>query len=99
LEGENEEALPLINESITLDPYNGWAYRNKGYYYLKKGNADEALRLFQLALNADPRIDKLHLWMAEAAFLKGDREGGCRYLLEAANFNQISSEQLRSRCP
>src|SRR5690606_33586617 len=90
LEDEDEKALPLINESITQDPFNGWAYRNKGYYFLKQGDAPEAIRLFERALKADSRIDKLHLWMAEALFLQGDRVKACEYLTEAAQRNQLT---------
>jgi hypothetical protein len=31
---------PYIDESIVLDPYNAYAYRNKGIYYLKKNDAE-----------------------------------------------------------
>ena len=34
-----------IDLSISLDPYNGWAYRNKGLYYLRTGNTEDAIRL------------------------------------------------------
>jgi tetratricopeptide (TPR) repeat protein len=50
-----DKALPYIDESIVLDPYNAYAYRNKGIYYLKKNDAGNAIRMFEKAISLDSR--------------------------------------------
>jgi len=72
LTGDLASGVADINQSITLDPYNGWAYRNKGVYYLKMKNATDALRLLLQAEKIDPSIKDLNFYLARAYALDGN---------------------------
>ena len=63
------DALHDIDQSILLDPDNGWAYRNKGIYYLLSGDYPNAVRLLKQALAMDGFIDKIHFYLG-TAYLK-----------------------------
>jgi len=51
-----DKAETDINQSIELDPYNGWAYRNKGIFYFMKGDYPSAQRLLVQAEKMDPLL-------------------------------------------
>ena len=59
LTDQMQKAKEDIDLSITLDPYNGWAYRNKGIYYLRSGQYDDALRLLKRAETSHSFIEKV----------------------------------------
>jgi tetratricopeptide (TPR) repeat protein len=58
-----EKAAADINESISIDPYNAWAYRNKGLLAMIQKDHDYAERLFQQALKTDDFVDKIYYYM------------------------------------
>lgn len=98
LDGAYQEALPLINQSIVLDPLNAWAYRNKGYYYLKTGHPDEAIRLLNRAVEDDPAVENGYAWLAEAYAEKGEHEMSCKALAQAVERKQVSRDEYNERC-
>ncbi len=93
-----DKALEDIDNSISVDPYNAWAYRNKGVYFLRKGQPEDALRLLTRAEQMDTTVSKLFYYMAEANFLKGDRNIGCHYLTKSRNRGEIKADELRLKC-
>ena len=88
LKGEFAKGAEDINESITLDPYNGWAYRNKGIYYLKMKNAKDALRLLKQAEKIDPSIKDLNLYLSEAYTLNGHDQLAKEYYQRALEMSR-----------
>ncbi len=74
-----ETGLEDINKSILANPMNAWAYRNKGIYYLKKGEYNEAIRLFEDALNRNTFLDEIYSYLGEAYHHQGEKERACEY--------------------
>jgi tetratricopeptide (TPR) repeat protein len=50
-------------------------YAALGRHHKRRGNLEEALRLYQLALGADPRAAEVELNVGNVLFLKGDLDG------------------------
>ena len=71
-----EKARADINQSITLDPYNGWAYRNKGIYYLMEKEYEDAISLLIRAESSDPFIEKVYLYLGEAYDRQNEKSTG-----------------------
>jgi lipoprotein NlpI len=42
--GDHDKGLELINYSLTLDPDNSYAYKNRAKYYIETGDPKKALR-------------------------------------------------------
>jgi tetratricopeptide (TPR) repeat protein len=99
LKKEYDNALSFIDNSIGIDPSNGWAYRNKGIYYYETGNIPEAIRLLRQAEAIDPLIDELYSWLGEAYLRAGEKTVGCDYLAKALAAGQTSMDEVKTRCP
>ena len=54
---QQEEALDLINQSIQMDPKNPFALRNKGIYYVIKGDKISALQYLTELARDYPDMD------------------------------------------
>jgi tetratricopeptide (TPR) repeat protein len=80
------------------DPDNGWAYRNKGLYFLLKGNTSEAIRLLEKAHSMDPFIERIDLYLGEAYLAAGDRAKGCLHLDESVKRGDLSLQSKSERC-
>ncbi|MBT1712073.1 tetratricopeptide repeat protein [Fulvivirgaceae bacterium PWU5] len=98
MKGDLETGRAYIDASIIIDPYNGWAYRNKGIYYLLSGKPEEALRLFQRAEKADPFVEKIHYYLGEAHWLMGDRDAACKQFQLAAVQGELPDQSVRNYC-
>ena len=72
-----EKAEQDINNSIGLDPYNAWAYRNKGILYLMRKDYKSAERLLKQALDMDPFVDKIYFYLGMAYLNLGDSGLAC----------------------
>ena len=97
--GDLERAREDIDLSITLDPRNGWAYRNKGRYYYSKQDYDEAILLYKQALNLDNFIDKIHVFLAEAYLAKEEMAVACQHYRIAVERKEISKDSIYALCP
>jgi tetratricopeptide (TPR) repeat protein len=71
---ELEKAESDINESIGIDPYNAWAYRNKGILYLIRKDYKSAERLLKQSLDMDEFVDKIYFYLG-MAYLNNGNEG------------------------
>jgi tetratricopeptide (TPR) repeat protein len=80
---ELEKAEADINLSIAIDPYNGWAYRNKGIYYLMKKDFASAERLLKQAEKMDSFINKIYYYLALAFQGNGKEEEACKAFRKA----------------
>lgn len=92
-------ALEDINRSIVLNPKNGWAYRNKGIYWMKKEDFNEAIRLFELAIESGEFIDELYYYLGSSYQQSGDMDQACAIWKEGANSNEEKSKlMLNQNC-
>ena len=66
-----------INESISKDLDNVWAYRNKGIFYLKKKDFSQAERLLKQSLDMDSFVDRVHYYFGLAYLYNGKKEPAC----------------------
>jgi tetratricopeptide (TPR) repeat protein len=78
---EFEKAEADINESLTIDPYNGWAYRNKAVLHQLDTRKKDMARSEELLLRAqklDPFVVGLHQYLAVAYYNQGKLPEACR---------------------
>jgi tetratricopeptide (TPR) repeat protein len=69
------------------------------YYGVMKANDaeyDEALKLFDRALQASPKDEKIHYVMASTLALKGDRREALNHLKQAVELNEINRIYARN---
>ncbi|MFN8806194.1 MAG: tetratricopeptide repeat protein, partial [Bacteroidota bacterium] len=57
--------------------YNGWAYRNKGIFYLMKKDFVAAERLLLQAEKLDDFIDKIYFYLGTALLKNGKKNEAC----------------------
>lgn len=72
-----DDALKDIDLSIATDPYNAYAYRNKGIYYLRKNNSGNAIRLLEQAATMDTTVEQIYSYLTEAYVLNNEYEKAC----------------------
>lgn len=84
-------ALRDIDASILLNPKNGWAYRNKGIYFLKTGDYRQAIRLMNRAIEEPDFIDEVYNYLGQAYQKSGDLEKACEVWREGVAKNEASS--------
>ena len=97
--GEVEKAREDIDLSITLDPYNAWAYRNKGLYNLIKGNTAEAIRLLKRVEEMDPFVEYLYLYLGKAYYDAGDKRNACAAYGKSFERMELTKSELNKYCP
>jgi tetratricopeptide (TPR) repeat protein len=73
-----------LNRVASVDPFDGAAHSQLGKIALAKGNTDEAVRLFRVAVAAKP-LDKAsaHADLAEALLKAGQKDEARKQVLEA----------------
>ena len=98
LTDQMQKAKEDIDLSITLDPYNGWAYRNKGIYYLRSGQYDDALRLLKRAETSDSFIEKVDFFLGEVYGRQGNMQLACEYYKKAFERNEMSRKDYELKC-
>ena len=89
-----ELALKDINQSILINPENGWAYRNKGIYMIKKGEFALAVDLLDRAIQSGEFIDELYYFVGDAYYKNGDTSQACNYWRQGAQINEQRSQQM-----
>ncbi len=92
-----EIGLEDINKSILADPGNAWAYRNKGIYHFRKGNYQEALRLFDEALSRDAFLDEIYSYMGEVYLVQAETQKACELWAQGMDLNEARSKSLYSK--
>jgi tetratricopeptide (TPR) repeat protein len=95
---ELDKALTDIDKSIGEDPYNAWAYRNKGIYYLRTNQSESALRVLTQALKIDTTVSKLYYYLGEAYFMNQDVQKGCSFFLKAEARGDLTEKAIPSKC-
>jgi len=86
LVGLVNEAIPLLEQTIRLDPrspYVVYWYDWLGQVHLLESRTDEAIVWFEKARSVNPAISGPHLHLASAYALKGETERAAAELAEA----------------
>ncbi len=64
--GQHAEVAHLVDETLRLDPQDGFAFANKGWSYLRQGEPKEAILHFKEALRLEPDLEWARLGALEA---------------------------------
>jgi tetratricopeptide (TPR) repeat protein len=96
--GDMDAALSDIDESIVEDPGNAWAYRNKGIYYLKTGDAQNAIRLLSRALEMSDFIEQGQYYLGEAYLANHQKQAACEHFSEAVKKQEMTEVEFRKKC-
>jgi tetratricopeptide (TPR) repeat protein len=87
-----------INKSMATEPYNAWAHRNKGIFYLKMRNFTSAIRLLKQAIEMDPYVEKVYVYLAEAYFSNGEKGVACEQYEKALEREEITEAVFTEKC-
>jgi tetratricopeptide (TPR) repeat protein len=94
-----EKAEADINESISSDPYNAWAYRNKGVFYLMKGDYPSAERLLKQSIDMDNFVDKIYFYLGMAYLKNGKTALACTSFKKSEEFgDKMMTTDLVKAC-
>jgi len=93
LRNESELAREDIDRSITIDPSNAWAYRNKARYYHTQGDYDEAIRLYEQALNMDTFVQKINIFLADSYLAAGNKDRACQLYREGIRRQEAGARE------
>ena len=98
LENKLDAAKEAINKSITLDPDNAWAYRNKGIYYLAVDDFVSAERLLAQSLNMDASVDRIHFYYGQALLKNEKGKAACEQFQLSEKFAEglVKNETKRA---
>ncbi|MEM9338557.1 MAG: tetratricopeptide repeat protein, partial [Bacteroidota bacterium] len=91
-------AIQDIDRSILLNPNNGWAYRNKGIFYMKRADYKQAIRLFKRAIDEPDFIDEVFYYLGLAYEQSGDRTQACESWYQGVAQNESASVQMIKAC-
>ena len=75
LRGKPQDAKPLLEEAIKLDPNVALAYQNLGVTQYFEGDRKAALESFSKAVSIDPKNALSHYFRAYLGFRQGDGPG------------------------
>jgi tetratricopeptide (TPR) repeat protein len=89
-----EDGLADIQESLKRDNKNGWAYRNRGIYYLETGQPALALKDFQTATKLTYNIESIHYYLGLAYERTGDKRKACEEWSLAKKLGEKEAELL-----
>jgi Tfp pilus assembly protein PilF len=90
-----DEALKLGRKALQQEPENSWFADTVGWIYLKKGNSDTALQMFQAVTAKVPANPTFRLHLATALFQQGDSERAQKELKAALEVNPSTPEKER----
>ena len=85
--GSPSKAAPLYAKAVQLDPSQVAAGVNLGNYYIKSGQAQKAIRMWQSVLEKSPGLETVRLALAVALFRSGDSAGGAENLRKLLDLN------------
>ena len=84
--GRPQDGIPHIENAIRLNPHDpniGVPYWNLAHSHLLLGHVDQAIDLFRKASTANPQLWSIHLYLAAALGLRGDRDDARAELAES----------------
>jgi tetratricopeptide (TPR) repeat protein len=77
--GDQEKALALVKEALSLDPSSPPALTLLGNLYLRRQRYDLAIPVFESVIRLDPRDKQGHLMLAQALSKSGELEKARRH--------------------
>ncbi len=88
-----------ISESIRMDPFNGWAYRNRAILRLKQNEFEAALGLLKRAIYEDSEVDEVFYYLGEVHFKIGDMAAACEaWQMSVEKGELISIQRISTYC-
>ncbi|MEN8248228.1 MAG: tetratricopeptide repeat protein [Bacteroidota bacterium] len=89
-----DEAEEAVEQSMKMDPYNVWVYRNLGLIKEAKGLMTDAVRLLEKAFSMNNSIENIHLDLARVQYNSGNAPRACEVLemSNEAEADKLSSE-------
>lgn len=75
-----DEAQENAEQSMKMDPYNAWVYRNLGLIKEAKGSSDDAIRLLEKAYEMDNSIKDIHIDLARVYYQANRVKEACKIL-------------------
>lgn len=79
--GKYDEALPYLNEAVSIQPSSATARNNQAVSLLMTGKVDGAIRGFRESLKLDPHYENARYNLSRALVAKGDSAGALDQLL------------------
>jgi tetratricopeptide (TPR) repeat protein len=99
LQNDLEHAQADINESISKDPDNAWAYRNKGIYYLAKKDFAQAERTLTQAWKMDSFVSRIHYYLGLAYLYNEKKDLACAAFRKSEELNdRMVTADLIKQC-
>ncbi|PIS28557.1 hypothetical protein COT42_07565 [Candidatus Saganbacteria bacterium CG08_land_8_20_14_0_20_45_16] len=83
------DAIRELENVITLDPYNVWAYGYIALIYGELNNIDQAMAFTKKGLKIDSNVAALHLLLSEGYYKKGDSWRGLIERMEALRLKAL----------
>ena len=73
--GDEEEAVKLMDDVLALNPFCEKAYLLKGSYYLAKQEYDRAIAVYDEAVEIQPAFAQAYHERGRVKLAKGDKQG------------------------
>lgn len=97
--GKLEDGKNIIENVLTIDKSNAWAYRNLGFYYLKTKDFTKAQINFEQCDKLNPAVELLNYYMGLTQQSLGNKTEACKYWSIGQKLNeQKSIEMLAKVC-
>ncbi len=81
--GQYESAQQVLLSVSQRRPENGAVFRHLGYCFIKLGDVDQAVKMYQRSLDLDANDWEAHRGLGVACVLKAQQAGGARWEAEA----------------
>lgn len=78
--GQDAQAESDINDGLTADPDNAWAYRNRGILYFRRGDFRDSERLFRQSLSMDSAVEHAAAYLGLSLLRQGRKSDACIWL-------------------
>lgn len=89
--GDIEQAMPLLNKAIELDPEYSRAYYGRGHAQIANGNQKEAIADFTQAIRYDPNNGEAYKYRARLLVETGEVDEALRDYDKVISLNPTSS--------
>jgi tetratricopeptide (TPR) repeat protein len=93
--GKGDDAIPILEKLIRLNPNSGGAFDMLGSIYDDKKQPDKAFAYYQQGLKADPQYQRLHFNIAIAYYNQGKYAEAERSALDAVRLDPHHASSQR----
>lgn len=85
---EPMKGIGILREVVGVDSTNVAAQLNLGFFSMKSGQYDKAIKRFELVKKLAPEQEEINFYLAEAYTAAGDKQEAKRYYLEFLKTNK-----------